>query len=87
MPKAVAELKAEDNGIPVCEAYLRKMVKQGVLPHHLIGNRIIVSIEDIKSLYDGKLCSAKTPIDSCNSDSDGCPVTSAASAARGGSHV
>ena len=86
VPGAIAELKALDNQMPISAAYIRRMAKLGVLPCHLIGKRLIVSIEDIISLYNGDLCPAMIRNDNCSPDPEEKPEYLAASTLRGDVH-
>lgn len=70
IPKVIAELKAEDPGMPVSAGYLRRMAKQGALPYHLIGHRIIVTIEDVKQLYGGQTLSKATNVKNNQDEED-----------------
>jgi hypothetical protein len=59
------------------------MVKQKVSLYHLIGNRFIVSIEDIKSLYNWEFRLDKIPNGVCNPDHEQDPKTLTVSVVRG----
>lgn len=55
IPQAVAEYRARDPHTILTETRLRRLIKQGEIPHKKFGKAFVISMESLDSYFDNLL--------------------------------
>lgn len=50
--ETLSELKTQDPNTPISECYLRRLIKQEVIPHYNSGRRLFVNLDDVYKYFN-----------------------------------
>lgn len=50
--ETLLELKTQDPNTPISECYLRRLIKQEVIPHYNSGRRLFVNLDDVYRYFN-----------------------------------